>query len=242
MDLANSSLDDQYIGCEAQMLEKVKEENYLSTEIQKSPTFAYAWSVALGKISALTNFIGLSTEEATALYTYTMPDFHCEFNAAVRIGGGVNYNAFPFKALHFYMTTASKKLKAQSPSCVDVVRGSREPIKESVGSTVRFGTFTSSSLGRQVAESFGKETVFHIRTCQGVYIKDYSFAPHEEEVLIPPYEKFKVASVNGNEITLISVEGDTNSVNNCLAVPQDSSKKPAGGNKVGTFFKKLACC
>ncbi|KAK6469095.1 NAD(P)(+)--arginine ADP-ribosyltransferase 2-like [Huso huso] len=217
MDLATASLDDQYIGCEAQMLEKVKKENYLLTEIQKSQTFTSAWSGARSIISALTNLTGLTTEEATALSTYTMPDFHCEFNAAVRIGGGVNYNAFPFKALHFYMTIASKKLKAKSPSCVDVFRGSTEPIKASVGSTVRFGTFTSSSLDRQMAEHFGKETVFTIKTCQGVYVGHYSFAPYEKEVLIPPYEKFNVASVKGNQITLISVEGDTNSVNNCLA-------------------------
>ncbi|MGH0141323.1 UNVERIFIED_CONTAM: hypothetical protein FKN15_073733 [Acipenser sinensis] len=144
----------------------------------------------------------------------------CQFNTAVRNGGGSNYKSFPFKALHFYLTTALTILhREQNSGCRDVFRGETISRTVKVGEIVRFSQFASCSVDKDRAKSFaGKDgTVFSINTCQGVPITEYSSKKYEEEVLIPPYEKFKVQSVKGNEITLSAVKGDTKSVNNCLA-------------------------
>ncbi len=60
---------------------------------------------------------------------------------------------------------------------------------------VRFGSIASSSLNHKVAEEFETVSCFEIYTCEGADITKYSRYPDEKEVLIPPYEMFKVTAV-----------------------------------------------
>lgn len=222
LDMARNSLDDQYIGCEDNMSNKVKSV-YLGKELaDKKIDFKTGWNFGIQYMTKNPH-PHLTLEQATAIYAYTMnTPLFCQFNTAVRNGGGSNYNTFPFKALHFYLTTALTILhREQNSGCRDVFRGETISRTVKVGEIVRFSQFASCSVDKDRAKSFaGKDgTVFSINTCQGVPITEYSSKKYEEEVLIPPYEKFKVQSVKGNEITLSAVKGDTKSVNNCLAVP-----------------------
>ncbi|KAF4804099.1 hypothetical protein TURU_010652 [Turdus rufiventris] len=63
------------------------------------------------------------------------------------------------------------------------------------GDIVWFGEFLSSSHSKSIAEELGNTTVFPVQTCHGVDIKTFGELPEADEVLIPPFEKFKVTKV-----------------------------------------------
>ncbi|KAK1150384.1 erythroblast NAD(P)(+)--arginine ADP-ribosyltransferase-like [Acipenser oxyrinchus oxyrinchus] len=212
MNMAVNATDDQYDGCRDTMLKNVKK-TLLPSELDKNPKFKNAWKTAQDKMMKQ-DHTGLSLDQATAIYLYTMDDVHKDFNIAVRTGG-TNYSQFQFKAWHFHLTDALKTLRSKNRTCYDVYRGVNIKFTAVKDETVRFGQFASTSLKLSVAEGFGKETLFTIRTCLGVPIKKYSEKPQQEEVLIPPFERFKVMGDQGNEIRLEHI-ADQKSYFNCL--------------------------
>ncbi|XP_041322038.1 NAD(P)(+)--arginine ADP-ribosyltransferase 1-like, partial [Pyrgilauda ruficollis] len=75
---------------------------------------------------------------------------------------------------------------AQGPRCHRVFRGVRGVrFAARRGDAVRFGHFASASLRNESSWGFGTDAAFQVLTCQGVAIREFSFFPHEEEVLIP---------------------------------------------------------
>ncbi|XP_034773641.1 NAD(P)(+)--arginine ADP-ribosyltransferase 1-like [Acipenser ruthenus] len=214
MDFAEHSLDDQYKGCRDKMLQKVRKV-YLPRELKHSKKFKTAWHQAKAAMKKKP-LNGLTREQATAIYAYSTKYIYSDFNAAVRNGGGNNYKAFQFKALHFYLTDALKKLRSKYKNCYNVYRGVSKPTSVGIGKTVRFGQFTSTSRSLKVATGYGMATVFVMQTCRGVPIDDYSWFIKNEEVLVPPFERFRVVSVNGNQIRLKPLP-KTKSIYNCLA-------------------------
>ncbi|XP_041091743.1 NAD(P)(+)--arginine ADP-ribosyltransferase 2-like [Polyodon spathula] len=217
MDLAGNSLDDQYVGCRKEML-KIVNKKYLSSELKKNPDFKNAWSIAKKENKNQKQKV-LKPEQAMAIYVYTMDAVHDPFNKAVR-EGGTNYKAFPFKSLHFLLTDALNTLRSKEAKCYNVFRGDTKKSTTDVGAIVRFGHFASTSLDKNVAKEFGTRTVFEIKTCLGVLIQEYSDNPDEEEVLIPPFEKFKVLNVKGNQIQLEHIPDKTSNFN-CLGVKKN---------------------
>ncbi|XP_066846201.1 NAD(P)(+)--arginine ADP-ribosyltransferase 2 [Anser cygnoides] len=215
MDMAQNSFDDQYWGCRYKMEEKLKEVN--RTEFQNK-TYADTWGRAVKKWQSLWGNSNqpqvLRQEQAVAVLAYTAREgLYKQFNAAVRKGGrSCKYylQSFPFKTLHFLLTQALRTLRdAQGHRCYHVYRGIKGiRFTAHLQQTVRFGQFTSTSLKKKVAQSFGQDTFFFVYTCYGVPIKPFSFYPAENEVLIPPFEVFKVTNVtrytNGNVIHLRS--------------------------------------
>ncbi|RXM92248.1 Erythroblast NAD(P)(+)--arginine ADP-ribosyltransferase [Acipenser ruthenus] len=211
MDMAEDALDDQYDGCRDEMLKHVNE-TLLPSELNKNPALEKAWKIAQDKMMKQ-GHTGLSLVQATAIYLYTMEDVHKDFNAAVKTGG-TNFSQFQFKALHFHLTDALNTLKSNKLKCYDVYRGVDVPFTAVKDAIVRFGQFASTSVKKHVAEGFGTGTLFRIKTCLGVSIKKYSAYSNEKEVLIPPFERFKVMEVNGKEIRLENIE-DHKSYFNC---------------------------
>lgn len=62
-----------------------------------------------------------------------------------------------------------------------------------VNQLIRFGFFASSSLDKGISQSFGEKSCFEIKTCAGAYLKSYPvLGEQEKEVLIPPFEMFKI--------------------------------------------------
>lgn len=216
MDMAQNSFDDQYWGCRYKMEEKLKEVN--RTEFQNK-TYADTWGRAVEKWQSLWGNSNqpqvLRQEQAVAVLAYTAEgDLYKQFNAAVREGGCSrehDLQSFPFKTLHFLLTEALRTLQEAQDvqDCHTVYRGVRDiRFTAQLHQTVRFGQFASTSLKKEVAETFGQDTFFFVYTCYGVPIKDLSTFPGEEEVLIPPFEVFKVTNVtrdtNGTFIHLRS--------------------------------------
>ncbi|NXI75083.1 NRT2 ribosyltransferase, partial [Anseranas semipalmata] len=79
-------------------------------------------------------------------------------------------------------TEALRALReAQGSRCHRVYRGTKGiRFTARRQQTVRFGQFTSSSLQKKVAQSFGQDTFFSVDTCYSIPIKEFSFYPHED--------------------------------------------------------------
>ncbi|NWW05511.1 NRT2 ribosyltransferase, partial [Oreocharis arfaki] len=200
LDMAPDAFDDQYRGCGRAMAKALPALN--RSELQRSGHFAEAWALAAAEWRVRTSPRSpLSPAQAIALLAYTAPvPLHRAFNVAVRAAGRSRQeyrDNFHFKALHFLLTGALAALRdAQGQRCHRVFRGVRGVRFEARrGRTVRFGHFASASLRNESSWSFGTDAAFQVRTCQGAAIREFSFFPHEDEVLIPPFETFEVTHV-----------------------------------------------
>uniref|UniRef100_A0A8C3JSI6 NAD(P)(+)--arginine ADP-ribosyltransferase n=1 Tax=Calidris pygmaea TaxID=425635 RepID=A0A8C3JSI6_9CHAR len=203
LDMAPTSFDDQYQGCIPMMEKELVELN--RTEFTNNSIYATYWTHAAAEWRKREGHVpkppALRTEHAVALMAYTVHGgMYKEFNAAVREDGSSReeyLNKFHFKTLHFLLTQALRILReAQPPQCYQVYRGVQGiRFRAQRRDLVRFGQFTSTSFLKSVAKKFSKDTFFSVTTCFGVPIRHFSTYPNEEEVLIPPYERFVVTKI-----------------------------------------------
>ncbi|XP_072849463.2 GPI-linked NAD(P)(+)--arginine ADP-ribosyltransferase 1 isoform X3 [Pogona vitticeps] len=229
LDMAPNSFDDQYKCCVEMMEAEVEELN--RTEFATNRVYAEAWEKAASKWQERKSSVmvpdGLKPEHAIAIMAYTLAEenLYRDFNRAVREAGRTRdsyLNDFHFKTFHFLLTRALLLLGTTSaPRCQKVYRGVRNIhfVPKHLEDT-RFGQFTSSSLKYEIAQEFGTDTSFAIETCHGVNIENFSFFPEQKEVLIPPFEKFKVANfTKAPEMTFIQLVSAGNfSLHNCVFV------------------------
>ncbi|XP_048017737.1 GPI-linked NAD(P)(+)--arginine ADP-ribosyltransferase 1-like isoform X2 [Megalobrama amblycephala] len=202
LDMALNSVDDQYRGCTKDMANLVKTK-YLQKETSDSESkFSIAWKDAVNKNKNKTPGDGLTMNHLNAIYAYTSSafDLHTNFNNAVHEDKKqYKKKKYEWYSLHFLLTDAIQILKRTQNKCFLTFRGTNITFKKNVqNKKVRFGRFTSSSLDRKEAEPFGSKSCFEIRTCEGAELTKYSMHLLEEEVLIPPYETFKVTAVKKN--------------------------------------------
>ncbi|XP_051769509.1 NAD(P)(+)--arginine ADP-ribosyltransferase 2-like [Ctenopharyngodon idella] len=195
LDKAINSVDDQYYGCGENMADLVKNK-YLDKELRNSPNFSDAWKEAENVISRWNIFSNLKKKHKIAIHVYTDDKVYSEFNHDTR-NGKQNFKDMKYKwySLHFLLTEAIQILKKKQNRCFDTFRGTNIDFHGRVFKEVRFGSFASSSLNRDKAERFGTVSCFAIHTCEGANVTKYSQYSVEEEVLIPPYEKFNVTAV-----------------------------------------------
>ncbi|NWR06229.1 NARE ribosyltransferase, partial [Paradoxornis webbianus] len=200
---APSSFDDQYLRCHFNVMRALPALS--RTEFVPAGDFAEAWSKAAalwpnrwGKITTMRD---LRTVSYTLL-AYTMEEgLYPEFNRATRVAGRSRreyLRSFPFQVLHFLLTEALKDVRSARgrPRCLHVYRGVTVRSVAGPGRIVRFGQFASSSLLRNVSASYGTGTVFEVDACYGAEVRHFSSYPEEEEeVLIPPFETFRVTNV-----------------------------------------------
>ncbi|NXO01676.1 NARE ribosyltransferase, partial [Rhinopomastus cyanomelas] len=226
LDMANSSFDDGYRGCSRWMWGELAELN--ATEFRGNQLYADAWAVATQEWRSRQGRRGerpevLRPELATAIlaYTWDSPLFQA-FNEAVRAGGRSRQDylsRFPFKVLHFLLTEALRLLGGhQGHRCHQVYRGVHGVrFGARRDQLLRLGHFASASLREEKARSFGQDTFFLLETCCGVPVRDFSFYSSEEEVLIPPYETFRVADVSrdGAGVTIRLRSAGATSTYNC---------------------------
>uniref|UniRef100_A0A3Q3FM45 NAD(P)(+)--arginine ADP-ribosyltransferase n=1 Tax=Labrus bergylta TaxID=56723 RepID=A0A3Q3FM45_9LABR len=132
----------------------------------------------------------LTKDHMHAICVYTDNNIYDIFNTAVRTEASKYSFSFQFHSLHFLLTSAIQILNSNY-KCHTTYRRTRSLFSGNVGQIIRFGSFASSSYLNNLTD-FGNETCFKIKTCSGAYLGDYSAIDGEEEVLIPPYETFKV--------------------------------------------------
>ncbi|NXS43546.1 NARE ribosyltransferase, partial [Balaeniceps rex] len=235
LDMAPTSFDDQYQGCRRMMEEELEELN--RTEFANNSVYAETWRLAAAKWRSLRGRGPqppvLLPEQAVALLAYTVQGpLYRAFSAAVREAGRSReeyLGAFHFKVLHFLLSEALRTLRDAWPRrCHHVYRGVQGiRFTAQRHQSIRFGQFTSTSLRNQSTPLFGQDTIFLVDTCYGVPIRDFSFFPEEEEVLIPPFEVFNVTNVtrNGDRALIQLRSQDTHSTYNCELVKEKRCKK-----------------
>ncbi|NXR46274.1 NRT2 ribosyltransferase, partial [Hippolais icterina] len=216
LDMAKNSFDDQYLHCSTEMTKNLRK--LQSDDFDKNGEFKVGWGNATKECDnrRLVSY-SLTKDETVALMAYTMKStgLYEKFNKATREAGESpkKYkNEFPFKSLHFLLTRALQKLNP-GRTCWNVYRGVRDiKFNTEPGKEIRFGQFASSSLSEKVAQGFGQGTVFKVYTCHGVDIQKFSYDQREKEVLIPPFETFRVTDVRnqGKEIHLQSTRNFSN--------------------------------
>ncbi|KAK9961644.1 hypothetical protein ABG768_007058 [Culter alburnus] len=197
LDMALNSVDDQYKGCRENMTKQV-ERNYLKKETSDPESeLANAWKDAVKKHK--TPGDNLTRNHSIAIYVYTNSGFkvYKNFNNAVRNDKKKYKNrTYEWYSLDFLLTDAIQILKRTQKKCYSTYRGTNMKFNKTVlNKEVRFGSFTSSSLSLKRTRFFGNVSCFEIRTCLGADLTKYSKHPEEKEVLIPPYETFKVTDV-----------------------------------------------
>ncbi|XP_038654762.1 erythroblast NAD(P)(+)--arginine ADP-ribosyltransferase-like [Scyliorhinus canicula] len=172
---------------------------------RENNTFDDVWRNAEDKMNC-TIPRGLRKEYMLAIYAYTAKypvgnPFNKIFNDEVREYGATDEiyaKNFKFKSFQYLLTVALQKLKDESTkSAVLTYRGIRMEAEGAEGSEMRFGSFASTSFSKYVALHFinktsESNTLFTIRTLYGANITQCSRFPGQKEVLIPPYEVFRV--------------------------------------------------
>ncbi|NXK15361.1 NARE ribosyltransferase, partial [Herpetotheres cachinnans] len=234
LDMAPTSFDDQYRGCSRMMEEELQELNH--TEFANNSIYAKAWTLAAAEWRSRRGRVpqapALPPEQAIALLAYTeQGPLHQAFNVAVREAGGSRreyLDAFQFKVLHFLLSEALRTLRDARPRrCHHVYRGIHGiRFTAQQHQSIRFGHFTSTSLRYESTLPFGQDTFFSVETCYGVPIRDFSFFPEEEEVLIPPFETFKVTDIahDGDKALIQLRSQDVLSTYNCELVKEKRCK------------------
>ncbi|NP_001315027.1 uncharacterized protein LOC100535828 precursor [Danio rerio] len=195
LDMAPNSVDDQYKGCRDKMANLVKTE-YLKKEMSNSEKFRRAWKK--GEDFVKDQVDSLTRNNLIAIYVYSDASVYDDFNSNTR-SDKIEYKKKKYKwySFHFLLTEAVQVLKKTQKKCFSTFRGTKIEFNKNVlNKKVRFGSFVSSSLDRKIASYFGNKSCFEIKTCKGAEVTKYSKLPHEKEVLIPPYEVFKVTAVS----------------------------------------------
>ncbi|XP_072211331.1 NAD(P)(+)--arginine ADP-ribosyltransferase 1-like [Excalfactoria chinensis] len=243
MDMAPQSFDDQYKGCENKMKAVLPKVGRM--EIAKNKLFAAIWMKASAKWQQLCSHPStcphLTREQAIAVLAYSAAGgMYKQFNAATRQGRRSHQHyikSYHFKMLHFFLTQAVQALRRSGPKkCYHVYRGVRGiHFTAKIGTKVRFGHFTSTSRQKAPTKIFGNDTFFEVKTCYGVPIKKVSFSPSLDEVLVPPYEVFKVTKItriNGRPQIQLRSRG-TKSFHNCELVKSLGGQWGWGHQEVG---------
>ncbi|TKS92591.1 Erythroblast NAD(P)(+)--arginine ADP-ribosyltransferase [Collichthys lucidus] len=201
-----NSVDDMYSVCRDAMMKEIKEK-YLEKEKDKKwtkPAINECTKNFLDKITTGP----LTEDQVRAICLYTDKIVYKPFNEAVRTEGKKygdkdNDHLFEYHLLHYQLTSAIQILNEhQNPNpegsdkkCLTVYRRTKDIYNGDQNQVIRFGMFASSSLKKDLY-SFGTITCFQIETCFGAALTDYEMNEGQQEVLIPPYEQFKITEIH----------------------------------------------
>ncbi|XP_040282578.1 ecto-ADP-ribosyltransferase 5-like isoform X2 [Bufo bufo] len=241
--------DDQYIGCydelEKNIMPKVLHKEKENKQFKEAWGNAAEWWYYIKDNLELPE--GFQDEYGVALLTFTKnyPEGNPigqQMNGNLTVAGASQKDymeKFHFKALHFYLTRALQMLKPNCEESYVTYRGSQHSIH--IQPVSRFDSFTSSSLNPEEAQMFGSKSLFQITTCFGAKLGKLSFVPLDEEVLIPPTEKF-VFVTEHNSFYMLKSTGQMCSYFNCAYLEAEKRKdpicrsattEPMGGTKYG---------
>ncbi|XP_060795073.1 ecto-ADP-ribosyltransferase 5-like [Neoarius graeffei] len=187
LDMAPDSVDDQFIGCENKTYNLIRAK-ILPQELNSNKKFKEVWENYPNAPDNFTRIIKVYTNNS---------DLYSWLNSNVSSGRNTYKSNFRYKAFHFLLTRAIQMRKGNK--CTNVFRRTSVHFEKKVlGHEMRFGRFASTSLKNLY--KFGNISCFKIKTCFGADISKISVFPDEKEVLVPPYEKFKITNITKNQM------------------------------------------
>ncbi|XP_029916275.1 ecto-ADP-ribosyltransferase 4-like [Myripristis murdjan] len=206
LNMAEDAVDDMYIGCTERMMRRVKD-TFMKIE-RKNEVFAKAWknaeNCASEKLRHQHKNGTLTKDHIQAICLYTSNyitvsnrKFYDLFNTVTRTGRKTyTTTKFEFHAFHFFLTSAVQTLKnnQSSGTIKPTYRRTNSAFEGKVNKIMRFGSFSSSSFRTDLTH-FGNKSCFEIWTNLGASLGEYSRISNELEVLIPPYEMFKITEI-----------------------------------------------
>ncbi|XP_071118840.1 ecto-ADP-ribosyltransferase 5-like [Haliotis cracherodii] len=158
---------------------------------------------------------GLTNEESLAVMMYTSTSVNGEFNMILRDGIRHKYD-IPHQVLHYHLISALERLRVSQTLPRVLYRGDQNSYQHlSQGDKVQLAGFTSAVYNLRIANRIRKDggALFVLKGVGfGAAITKLSLYPDEAEILIPPYESFKITKVakdaKGPVIELTSI-GET---------------------------------
>ncbi len=136
------------------------------------------------------------------MYLYTKgKNIQHSFNQAVKTGKH-KYSTcgFKFHYFYFYLTDAIQVLRHNDTSCrTSYHRTWKQFDHDVINTNIRFGSFTWAASSRESFSFNGNVSCFEILSCFGADITHYSATTQNGQVLIPPYEVFKITDVLTND-------------------------------------------
>lgn len=224
LNMSLNVVDDLYNGCHEEAKAKFIP-SLLKDELDMNEGFQKAWN----ENSKCSSLIPGGTKDHTAALSvlhFGITDFLKELNKAVEtLGANVSTyeKDFHFKSLHFLLTDSMMKLN-QSKRCKSTF-AFMEHTKDtpSVGSKVRFTSFT---LVHSDFESLGDvdgETVLKIESCFYVDLDDHICQKNLLKTLLSPAEIFtakSIKTVNDEYTEVLLNHHSVNSTHNCYMFPR----------------------
>lgn len=197
--MATDSIDDMYDGCRAEAASVIDLFGVLEWHFNRH--FSSAWAVAERRARKPAHK-QLKEDHAIVMYIYTRAKhIRQAFNNAVNTGKH-KYSTykFIFHYFYFFLSDAIQTLRQNQTSCRVTYHRTRKQFNHNVVNTyMRFGAFTLAASAKHSFDVNGHVSCFEIYTCLGADITYYSATNQKGQVLIPPYEVFRITDVLTNE-------------------------------------------
>ncbi|XP_070684103.1 ecto-ADP-ribosyltransferase 4-like [Pempheris klunzingeri] len=199
LDMATDSIDDMFDGCRSETASIIDLFGVFEWHFNRN--FSFAWALAESNAKTPVHK-HLKEDHAIVMYMYTkVKNIQQDFNNAVKTGKHkYGTYGFMFHYFYFYLTDAVQVLRHNETSCKTTYHRTRKQFSHNVINTnMRFGAFTLVASSMQSFDFNGNMSCFEIHSCFGADITYYSAANQMGQVLIPPYEVFKITDVLTND-------------------------------------------
>ncbi|XP_071361131.1 ecto-ADP-ribosyltransferase 4-like isoform X2 [Trachinotus anak] len=199
LDMAAESIDDMYDGCRSEAASMIDLFGVFEWHFNRN--FSLAWASAERGAKKPAHQL-LTEDHATVVYMYTkMKHIQQEFDKAVKTGKHkYSTYGFMYHYLYFYLTDAIQALRHGQAPCRTAFHRTRNRFSRGVvASNMRFGAFTLGAATRTSLDFSGNASCFEIYTCLGADVTYYSAANQTGQVLIPPFEVFRITDVRTDD-------------------------------------------
>ncbi|XP_070775700.1 ecto-ADP-ribosyltransferase 5 [Enoplosus armatus] len=199
LDMAPDVVDDMYIGCREEAMEKFIHSGLLRQELNRSEGFQKAWNTNTQCSKLIPGGI---KEHTAALLAFVNgdTDFRNTFDNAVETLGvnvSVYEDHFHFKSLHFLLMDSMTLLKPKECKSLYVLPERKHTAKK--GTEVRFGGFTTAHSSFSVLkrwEDLEGQVIFNITSCFFAILGDNICGDEKDMALLSPAEVFTVEEVH----------------------------------------------
>ncbi|TNN54196.1 GPI-linked NAD(P)(+)--arginine ADP-ribosyltransferase 1 [Liparis tanakae] len=241
LDMATDCVDDMYDGCKSETASVI--DGFGVSEWHVGLNFSIGWASAESGAKKPVHE-HLKEEHATVIYMYTQAgNIQQEFDQAVKTGKrDYNTHRFKFHYFYFYLTDAVQVLHHNQTSCRRTFYGTRKHFERNViNANMRFGAFTWAASSKQSSDLKANVSCFEIYSCFGADITYYSATNQAGQVLIPPYEVFKITDVVTDDpwCTVVYKLHSTNLLLNKVVTSKTSFQnvtgRSSGKNKIGSI-------